>query len=236
MGRLARRWRMPEGKSLPWIGLVALGALAIGLRMIRLGQESVWIDEIYGHNALKDPRGVIYFVLHAESNPPLYFIFLKAWSWAFGRSFYALRAYSAVVGGLCAPLFWICARRWRLGLLSASVAALILALSPMQYWHSQQNRYYATLYFMSIWWLAELPTVLDPARPARFRWEFVVSGFLAFVTHYYFAFLATAAGMGALAWWALARGNGRGNGPRLGRVLLHFLAMGATMLAVAPMA
>ena len=212
-----------------WIGVSALALLAIALRFVGIGQESFWIDEVWSKLAIEE--GVFGWVWRVESTPPLFFLLLKGWGGVFGHSHEALRGFSAVLGGLCVPAGYVCARRWGLGRGVALAAACVLLIHPMAYWSSQQNRYYMTMMLFGILWLGSLPGVLDARRRGMICWGFVAFGFLSFATHYYFLWFAAGTGVGALAWWAM-RDRGRAG---LVRLIANFGAMGLAMAVMLPL-
>lgn len=214
-------------RAWPW--LAALGVAAIGFRLIGINQESFWIDEVWSLRAVQ--QGVFHWVWNVESTPPLFFLLLKGWSAVFGQSHAALRAFSALAGGLAVPALYRCARRWGLGPWPAAVAALCLALSPFAYWQSQQNRYYGLLLLFGVLWLGAVPALLDPARPRRLHWPFVGWGFACFATHYYFAFYFIALAPGLLLGWLVARRDGR----TLGRLALNYGVLGLFMATLLPL-
>ena len=82
--------------------------------------------------------------LKLDSNPPLYYLILHAWMGAFGASETAVRGLS-IVGSvaLVASVFLIGRRLF--GTETAAIAALLLAVSPIQVFYSQQARMYTLL-------------------------------------------------------------------------------------------
>jgi 4-amino-4-deoxy-L-arabinose transferase-like glycosyltransferase len=125
--------------------------LAVGLllRLYRLDGQSLWADE-----------GLQYFVASADSlpevfdrlrrtmHPPLSFVinhlFLQL-----GTSDVLLRLPSVLFGVGSLPLCYMVARRITSPVI-AGLATLVLAVSPMHVWHSQDARMYAQLLFFSL--------------------------------------------------------------------------------------
>lgn len=216
-----------------WIALACLAFAAVAFRFIQIGQESLWIDEVWSLRALD--YGVFRWIWDIESTPPLFFLLLKAWRGIFGSSPEALRGFSAMLGGLAAPALYVCARVWGLGRRIAASAGLLMALHPFAYWMSQQNRYYMLMMLGGIVWLATLPAVLLPLqdRPwhRRIAWSFVAVGFACWATHYYFSLFALAVGVGALLWWAIASRRFAA----LGSIVMNFAVMGAAMGLLLPL-
>lgn len=212
-----------------WIFIAVLGILSIAFRLVRIGQESFWADEVWSLFSIQ--QGVFHWIWNIESTPPLFFLLLKGWGMIFGHSHVALRAFSATAGGVAVPALYYCARRWRLDRAAATAAALIMAVHPFAYWQSQQNRYYAILMLLGILWLAAVPALMERGRRRMIHWPFCLMGFACFATHYYFALYALGVGAGLLGWWLLARRDGRS----LARLVINFALMGLLMFTLLPL-
>ena len=120
--------------------------LGLGLRVYGLGNHNFWYDEamsFYDSSLIKLSNFV--FFQHNQ----LYFLFLRFWSLCFGKSEFALRSLSMVFGVLSIPLAYKIGRLFfdrRVGLASA----LILAISPMHIWYSQEARGYCLSTFLTM--------------------------------------------------------------------------------------
>lgn len=209
---------------------VVLGVCATALRLIQIGQEAFWGDEVLTLRALRN--GVMPHILGSEGTPPFSFYLIKLWSLVFGQSHEALRGFSALAGGLSIPALYLCARRWGLSNGAALAAAAMLMFNPMAYWFSQQNRYNALLMLLGILWLASARALFGPARTGRPQIWFALVGFANFATHYYFAFYAVGMTVAFCAWWML-----HGRDMRiLRRFIVSNLLMAGLMLTLAPIA
>ena len=154
--QLLRQWRrrrLPPtasagsapGRPAPagwWLALGAVLALSLALRLHELGQRSLWLDAGISLWLARRPWGDLLPTLatHDES-PPLYFALLHLWR-AGGENEAALRLLSvlASVAGVALGAALGTALGGRgAGLL----AALALALSPVQVHHAQEARMYA---------------------------------------------------------------------------------------------
>ena len=120
--------------------------LGLGLRVYGLGNHNFWYDEamsFYDSSLIKLSNFV--FFQHNQ----LYFLFLRFGSLCFGKSEFALRSLSMVFGVLSIPLAYKIGRLFfdrRVGLASA----LILAISPMHIWYSQEARGYCLSTFLTM--------------------------------------------------------------------------------------
>ncbi len=138
--------RLPRKISPEFIVLALIVLFCAALRMYHLGKASLWSDEIFSryyvdvfglHWALTDG-------LSLETNPPTYYLLLRAWMGLFGDSEAALRSLSALASTLCVPFLYLLGRelegKWR-GLLSA----FLFALCPTSLYFAQEVRVYAFL-------------------------------------------------------------------------------------------
>lgn len=115
--------------------------LAMALRVPRLDFQPLWWDEGYSIWFANQPVTEILRLTALDIHPPLYYILLGGWSQWFGLSPAALRLFSVLVGVLAIPLIYVVGRRlagWRSGML----AAILLAISPLHIFYSQEVRMY----------------------------------------------------------------------------------------------
>jgi mannosyltransferase len=129
--------------------LLAIMAVAAVLRIYRLSELSLWIDEGFTLWATRQSLAYIWqFIPTFDSHPPFYYTFLKGWTALFGISEEALRGPSVIASVATVPVLWLAGRilggpehgRW-LGL----AAALLYALAPIQIRYAQEARSYAIL-------------------------------------------------------------------------------------------
>ena len=119
--------------------------IGAAVRLHHIGDASLWNDELFSR--YYPETGLRYmwttgFVL--ETNPPTYYTMLLGWMHLFGTGEAALRSLSLVASVLAIPLTYALAREFadrRIALL----AALLMALSPMQVYYAQEARAYALL-------------------------------------------------------------------------------------------
>ncbi len=134
--------------------LLLIVALAAVLRCTTLSFQSLWLDEGYTLVEAGRPWGDLLAALFdPRQGYPLYILGMKVWSTAWGTAEAALRWPSAIAGVCAVPLLYDLGRRLfgrRVGLL----AALLLALSPLAVWYSQEAKAYASalLLLLAVWW------------------------------------------------------------------------------------
>ena len=157
--------------------LLAIMAVAAALRIYRLSELSLWIDEGFTLWATRQNLAYIWqFIPTFDSHPPFYYTFLKGWTAIFGISEEALRGPSVIASVATVPVMWLAGRilggpehgRW-VGL----AAALLYALAPVQIRYAQEARSYAILNLAtacaitSALWLATHP---EAARRPLLGW------------------------------------------------------------------
>ncbi len=130
--------------------------LAAGVRLLGLGNTDLWGDEAFSVMASLGPVSHLWSMLSTgEPHPPLYPFLLVAWLRAFGHSEFVARLPSAFVGIASVPVVAAIARRFatdtdgRGATLASVVAGLLVALSPIQVWYSQEARMYAQVSFFA---------------------------------------------------------------------------------------
>ncbi|MBN1992983.1 MAG: glycosyltransferase family 39 protein [Anaerolineae bacterium] len=179
------------------LGLVLLAFL---LRAYRLDFQSYWIDEAWSvYFANLSPAQLWHLLKTVEPLPPFYHPSTIYWAWLVGDSEYAMRFYSLLFGVLAVPFTYRLGRALgddRLGLL----AALLMAVSPYQIWHSQEARMYSALTaasVMSMWGFANL------YRRGGRRWRivYIIGTVWAIMTHYHGVVLIGIQGLFLLLTW-----------------------------------
>ena len=144
--------------------LVLLGAFA--LRLLHLGEQSFWWDEALSMLLALAPS--IEWRPADAGHPPLYdYAVLKPWLALVGPSEFAARALSVVFGVLAVALAYQLGRRM-FGPATGLLGAFLVAVSPIQWWYSQEVRMYTLVACLVLALLTLLVRVLDD--PATARW------------------------------------------------------------------
>lgn len=164
----------------PYSG-IALLLLAFILRIVFLGQESLWNDEALTLGDALKPLNVI-VGQRWDPHPPLYYLLMHFWM-ELGRSETIVRFPSVLFGTISVPAIFLLGRR----LFSRQVgwlAALLLAVAPLAVWYSQEARMYALVALwglLSTWLWAGLLT----AEKSRWSWPaYILVTTLGLYTHY----------------------------------------------------
>ena len=146
-----RRGSGPAASGGIWVGrqpaALLLATLLIGaaiLRIFWLGRESVWTDELFSRKVSTGAFGPAMRTVQEDLvHPPLYYLALRVVLHMGGDTVFSLRLLSLVSGlALIGLVSWWAAalvRNWKCGLF----AGLLLALSPVQIYYSQEARSYS---------------------------------------------------------------------------------------------
>ncbi len=141
MPALRSAFRVPS----PWGVVIILTVLAGALRLLDIGGETFWKNELFSVYWVRNPvEFLLTKGLVTETNPPLYFILLKAWTGMFGSSEAAVRSLSALASTACVPLVFLLGLEFG-GAAVGLIAATLLALSPVQLFFAHEARVYALL-------------------------------------------------------------------------------------------
>ncbi len=127
--------------------VVAALVVAAFLRLDALGEPSYWLDEILHQQITSDVATLPWWrwfgTLHAE-HAGLYYLTQLA-TRLFGTSEAAGRSAAALLGICTILVAWLVVRRARGGAVAATVAAVLLAVSPLHVYFSREARSYALL-------------------------------------------------------------------------------------------
>lgn len=172
----AGRWStMRPGADV--LGLLAVMALALAVRLYRIGAQSFWLDEVFTWQRIQLPPAQLIADSFANRHFPSYFLLLR-WIAHFDPGDFAwLRMPSAVFGAAAAGVVLLIARRLA-GRSAGMAAGLLMALSPLQMQYGQEARPYALVVLLiaiALWGLVLI--VQQPLRTARGR----AHGWIAYV-------------------------------------------------------
>jgi hypothetical protein len=188
--------------------------LAAVLRFAMLDARSYWVDEAVIVNLVE--LGLFdmldRLLSGVEGTPPLYYSLAWAWTEAFGTGEVGLRSLSALLGTATVPVAYLAGRELvssRVGLL----AALMLAVSPILVWHSQDARAHSLAVMLSALSFLFFLRALRQPRARTLGWWAATSA-LGLLAHYFVVFLvAVEAG-----WLLLAHRSRRALWAALGAV------------------
>jgi len=134
--------------------MVGIVLLAFALRAFHIDFQSLWRDEVDSLRFATRPLSALLTTFRSPGeNGPLYFLLLRGWLAAAGRTEFALRSLSLLAGVLAVPLTLALGRRL-VGSKPALLGALLVATSPYLIWYSQEAKMYAlavSLVLAALW-------------------------------------------------------------------------------------
>lgn len=184
--------------------LIATILLGASLRLLRLSWQPLWWDEGYSIFFATEPLQEMFRLTALDIHPPLYYTLLHFWFVLAGStSPETARLLSVVIGVATLPvLTWTCqtilpTKRW-----IAFVATLLLAISPIHLYYSQEVRMYGlamllTLVASAFLWKIQRGLEQDQ-RPYAPTFAYILTAALALLTLYYTGFLLVAHQLWAL--------------------------------------
>ena len=119
-----------KNKNIHWLLLILITLLAAVLRLYKLGEWSLWIDEV---GTLDHVRMIFDYPVRRR---PLSYLLIHLSTSTFGVNEWAARFPPTIVGIVSIPLLYHPIRKIY-GSAVALIAALLLALSP---WRSEERR------------------------------------------------------------------------------------------------
>ncbi|MGH7411837.1 MAG: glycosyltransferase family 39 protein [Candidatus Methylomirabilis sp.] len=182
-------WRWSH-RAIGEVGLVLVVTIVGGwLRFQGLGRDSLWSDEAASFLQTSLPLPKLLPRVARNVHPPLYFLLLHG-ILTFGDSETLLRWPSALFGTLSIPLLYLFGRALFGGPVGL-LAALLLAVSPLHLWHSQDARMYTFLTFEGLLSWLLFASLLRGQRPSLWV-GYVLASEAILYTHYYGALLLLA--------------------------------------------
>lgn len=127
----------------------AVTALGLALRLIGIGDRSLWLDESFSFWMATQPFDTLWLrTMQIDVHPPLYYALLHFWIGP-DSSAADLRAFSALWGAAAIPVVHLIGREVG-GRAVGVLAALLMAISPLNVAYGQQGRMYTMLTFFAV--------------------------------------------------------------------------------------
>jgi hypothetical protein len=182
-----------------WAILIVVILAAFALRIAGIDQQSIWYDEGLSIYYARGSIGDLVAGTSASEHPPLHSLLLGLWIAVCSDSELAVRYLSVWWGVLAVALLYHLGRR--LPSVHGTLAALLLATSPLAIWFSQETRGYMMALALVLATVDVAAGLLpypmgsrDPAHQSQ-RWRYlayVVLATAALYTHLYSAFILIA--------------------------------------------
>jgi mannosyltransferase len=136
-------WRLPD-----WLLCLAIGGIALGFNLYRLGDPSLWFDEILSVERARQSLPVLWHIIFStQQNMALYYLLLHFW-----LSFTALlglhstefvaRFPSAIFAASGSMMVFLLGRRF-MGIIGSMIAAGLYLLNMLQLIYAQETRSYS---------------------------------------------------------------------------------------------
>ncbi len=182
------------------LGFPAVMLLAFGLRVYRLGVDSLWYDETVSALLARRPLAEMWAHTARDIHPPLYYALLHFWRLLAGGSEYSLACFSVWFG--VAGVAMVGYLGWRLfGARVGLLAALLMTVNPFSIWYAQEVRMYSLGVFLTLLLLKfTLDVWEDAGRGGWALFGVAVTSALMLWTLYYAAFTLVALNLVALPW------------------------------------
>jgi hypothetical protein len=132
------RWCIRHAVFAPFLAMIAAFALALIVGPSR----SIWFDEAYSIELIRQPLDKLIHFTSVDVHPPLYYIALKFWAFIFGDSEFGLRSLSMVCGALASGVAVMLAR-YMFGGRAALIALPFVTVSPFLLRYDIEARMYA---------------------------------------------------------------------------------------------
>ena len=188
------------------LALLVILLAAFGLRLYRLDYQELRGDEAFGYFFSLRPYGEIVdaTIALAEPHPVASYFVQKTWLGIAGDAEFALRFPGAWWGVLGVALIYRLGRRIGYRPLPATIAALLLAISPYAIWHAQDARMYAMSLALTT---AAVLLGIEALERRRWPWAaaYILAATLALYTHYYAVFVVVALNLFVLLWMEFSR-------------------------------
>ena len=178
-----------------WLRFALLGGLLVGfgLRLFRLGSESLWYDETVSAYLARLPLAEMIAHTAGDIHPPGYYALLHAWqslshpTLEHGLEF--LYAWPSLWAGVLVLALLVPIGRRLLGERAAVLAVWLAAVNPFHLWYGQEVRMYtigAALGLLCLW--ATLRFFDQESRAWGWLIVYVAAAASGLYTLYYFAF------------------------------------------------
>lgn len=181
------------------LAVLAILFLGTGLRLFRLGGDSLWYDETVSTYLAGSPVAELLRHTAGDIHPPGYYLFLRAWlilaGYPAGRAEphgngleWVSGFFSLFFGVLMIVIVYALARQLA-GRRIALAAAVLLAISPFNIWYSQEVRMYTLGAGLGLAVLWTLLAVLREGAASRSYAFYALAAAAGMYVLYYFAFL-----------------------------------------------
>jgi len=150
--------------------LIVISIAALFIRLLSIDKAGgLWRDEMltYVFSLSNSAFGVIKTILRNDFHMPLYYLYVNVWMKFFGSNDLVLRLSSVLLGVLSVPASFYLGKTYKSKSLGYFLS-LIVALSPIMIYYSQEFRFYSMLMFFSMLSLIFFLKLLDATSKKDF--------------------------------------------------------------------
>lgn len=203
------------------IALVGISIVGLLFRLWHLTSISLWHDEAFSALLIKYSWSEMMYRIGLDVHPPMYYIFLRIWHYAFGDSLFALRGMSVLFGIATIVITYYFVKYAFQNKRAALIAAALIAVNPFQIQYVTEARMYTMGAFFAVaatfaltaalrnqtqYYLISTNEVLQKQLKKCFLKYYALFALMSAIliyTHYYLLFMVAALGMYALLYCAI---------------------------------
>ena len=123
--------------------------IAISLRLYEIDSQSLWIDEVFTFINSNGPLSQVIFDPPQNYGTPILYYIIEHFTLQLGNHEAILRLPSVIFGSLTILLFYLTLSAW-FDESICKVSTILMTISPLHVWYSQEARAYALLLFLSL--------------------------------------------------------------------------------------
>lgn len=166
-----------------WLKIGFILIIALLLRLPNLG-ESLWFDELFSTAFFMDDFEGLKKLINKDLHPPLNYILWYYWNSVFGDSEISIRILSVLFGlGSVALTYFLAARFTSKN--NALLASLLLAISPVHIWYSQEPGKYSPFIFLTLATVYFFERAWFDSSSKRLWLMYFLSATLLLLLHFY---------------------------------------------------
>ncbi len=153
----------------------ALVALGFALRVYNLAGFGLWFDDTHSIHMARLPLAQMVAEVAQDIHPPLYFALLGLWRQLAGESEFAYRFFTVLTAVPATPLLYQLGRRLS-GEGAGLLTALLLTLSPLLVYYSQDVRMYTPAISLAVALAYFGWRALEGEPRRRWLWQYALAG------------------------------------------------------------
>jgi len=172
-----------------WLLCILIGAIALAFNLYRLGAPSIWFDEAFSVELVRQPLPLLWHIIWGpEPNMELYYLLLHFWLGFTGflglhPTEFVVRFPSVIFAALSSVMVLLLGRRF-LGITAGIVASGLYLLNFLQLLYAQQTRSYSLqLLLICIAWYALFVALTQESHQKRWWACFIGATILAVYAH-----------------------------------------------------